>query len=94
MSFSLVEGRGKPGAVIWKGQAHLSVVLSVAADDSANFSLAGILPKKESHLLAFQLGQRGGIGRRAGLKIRYPLKMCRFEPDRWYHLKAFVKNRL
>ena len=29
--------------------------------------------------------RRGGIGRRAGLKIRYPLKMCRFEPDRRYH---------
>lgn len=28
--------------------------------------------------------RRGGIGRRAGLKIRYPLKMCRFEPDRRY----------
>ncbi len=31
---------------------------------------------------------RGGIGRRAGLKIRFR-KECRFDPDRPHHLNKF-----
>src|SRR5699024_9757155 len=27
---------------------------------------------------------RGGIGRRAGLKIQFPLRECWFDPGRWY----------
>ncbi len=31
------------------------------------------------------LRRRGGIGRRAGLKIQCPLRACRFDPGRRYH---------
>ncbi len=31
--------------------------------------------------------RRGGIGRRAGLKIQCPLKTCRFDPGRRYYEK-------
>lgn len=32
----------------------------------------------------------GGIGRRAGLKIRFPLKECRFDPDSGHHVNEEV----
>ena len=36
----------------------------------------------------FILGPDGGIGRHAGLKILWPLRLCRFDPGSGYQLKA------